>query len=148
MAQFRGGEYLESRLCPFVESLEHCNRQGVLQRVVARLVVDGVAAQSEVHVIGVGIEVCWCLVSLVNPPVVVEAECVDEARYRHVFIFHPLLLLLPLSLQSSQTVGCRLPVHGDSVSRRVAFFLLVGLVACYGGVFGASECLVVIAPAL
>ena len=98
MAQVGSYESLESCFSPLVEAFEQRDGKGVLQAIVRRLVVDGIARQCANGVEGVGIEVGRRLIGLVYAAVVVKLQRVYETCHGHVFRFHPHSVLRGLSL--------------------------------------------------
>ena len=84
-----GSEYLHARFCPFVETFEQRNGEGVFKAHHLSAVVERVARIFLSHIIIVGIEISRSLVSLINATIVVELHGVDETCHRHILVLHP-----------------------------------------------------------
>ena len=114
MAQIRRSKGFQSGFSPFVETFEQRNCKGVLQTEMACFVEYGISMQHAGIIEVVGIIVFWGFVCLVYSAVVVKTHCVDEACYRHIFIFHPRRIDICFLFGNKQAV-CRLICYGYTV---------------------------------
>ena len=113
-AQFVGGEYFQTCLHPFVESLKHGNGKDILHLSEFRLIVDRVARIDIRHVavvVSVGIISFWCLICLIDMVVVVEVESMDKARHGNILFLHRGGNRVLSSLYSEKTVHLFLTVN-------------------------------------
>ena len=87
VAEFMCGKDFQSCLRPFVESLKHGDCQCVLHREMPCAVIYGVTTIGVVGiqvVISFGIIVSGGIVGLIDTPIVVEIQCMYDARHRHI----------------------------------------------------------------
>ena len=92
MPEVGGDEGFQACFCPFVETFEQIQGEGVLDAVVAGDVVDGIALKDIGFVLivtAVLIVVARPLVCLVDAVGIVVVEGMDEARHGHVLVLHP-----------------------------------------------------------
>ena len=79
-------ECFQPGFCPLVESFKQCHGKRVLQFVMPCLVINGITSQSSQIIVCVCIEIIRCFVSLIDALVVVEMQCMDETRHRHILV--------------------------------------------------------------